>query len=153
MIENYLSETKKLNQNDLSEVIGNKIYYSKNLNFLYLLFQLFFTLTFIILTIYINELSIYFLAFIFISFIVYLMNESLSFINFKNPIFIINNSNLYYSRTNRWYDIDKNSIEIVRGGRYNHILSFRLTNEKNQVEILEDLWRIKNNEILRKLKK
>ena len=144
MIENYLSETKKLNQIDLSEVIGNKIFYNKNLIFLYLLLQLFFTLTFIILTIQINELSIYFMAFIFISFIVYRMNESLSFINFKNPIFIINNSNLYYSRTNRWYDIEKNSIEIVRGGRYNHIESFRLTNEKNQVEILEDLWRIKN---------
>ncbi len=72
---------------------------------------------------------------------------------YKNPIFIINRNQLYYTKTEKYYDLIKCDLDEAFVGKYNFSMTLRLTDHTTDETIRENFWYIEYDGELRAILK
>ncbi len=113
MFLDKINESNKNNLSDFSNLKGRKFYYSKVTPIITLLINLFALITTLVLPFPVKHNDLYCIT-IPMSFIfIYYILKTIGIYNFKNPILIINNEELFYSKTAQWYVIHDFEIEEI----------------------------------------
>jgi hypothetical protein len=154
MFLNKLMKSGNNNFSDFSNLTGRKFYYSKTTSFFTIILNVIGLILLIVLPILLNELKLFYinapLAFI----TIYYLNKAIGHYKYKNPIFIFNNEELFYSKKSQWYVINDFDIkEIVN--RSNYFYRYIRMREKNgNIIFTEANWYIANSaEIYKEIQK
>ncbi|MDD2984010.1 MAG: hypothetical protein PHQ74_11555 [Crocinitomicaceae bacterium] len=137
---NPFCKTTELNELDLANNPGIRFYYSKVKNWIsiaiitlplgfmialmFLLTEFYFTILFVILSLILVSIQI----------------SHLCNILLKNPIFILDNTKLYYIHHNQWYDLNMHSFENEIFSKNNYYLTFCVRDENGKKLFSENNW-------------
>lgn len=155
MFTSHIKEAKRLNRLDLSSQQGrHHVHYSKSRNLFSLIFSCLMVLFFLGCCFFLHwdekdgEKT---LAFLFISFFTIFMLvdsifESIGRLLLNNPVFILKGELLYYTHSNRPYDIRNYTFSEEYEGRYNWYGTFCMFHRNGEKEFGEKNWHLENEE-------
>lgn len=137
---NPLRKTRELNELELANHPGTRFYYSKIKNWIsiatitlplgllialmFLLTEFYFTILFLILSILLVSFQI----------------SHWCKIRLKNPVFILDNTKLYYIHHNQWYDLNIHSFENEIASKNNYYLTFCVRDENGKKLFSKNNW-------------
>lgn len=137
---NPILRTKELNKLDLTNHPGIRFYYSKTKNWISIAFLTVFAGFFIGLIFFTDELFLKILCLVSSLFLILFQFTHFNNILLKHPIFILDNTKLYYIHTNQWYDLDMHSFNNEIVGKNNYYLTFTVKDENGKQVLSENNW-------------
>jgi hypothetical protein len=150
MFTNYIKKAKELNSINLQNELGKKIFYNKWSVYISLVFHCVFTLLCVFIF-YVN-IKDSFLAFYFLfgaAIVLYGFNEIIGRFLIKNPIFILKDENLYYLKTQEWYNVYDFNFQDKFEGRYNLFLTYTMSDKEGNKIFSEKNWHLQNEDNLK----
>lgn len=147
MLKNYLKEAQNLNKIDLNSFIGTKLYYSKLKNILNSIFfglMIAFCVWLIIDSID-NNVNVLFFFLVLLLFL-YVFQESIARVIYKNPVLILSEGKVYYFKTQTWHNIEDYRFEDKHIGKININLTFCMEDKKNNKIFALNNWHLHNPE-------
>lgn len=144
-------KTIKLNRKTFDHIQGKKFYYSS------LICWLTFSVHLSVLALYIyflfTDFSLNIWWMIGFLLFLYVIIQMFHKLIYKNPIFIINRNKLFYTKTEKFYDLTKCDLDEAFIGKTNFSMTLRLTERETWDSLRENFWYIKyDNELRAKLR-
>lgn len=154
MFLDKINESKKTNLSDFTNLKGRKFYFSKVTPIITILLNVFALILGLVISFPVKHNDLYCIT-IPMSFVyIYYILKAIGIYNFKNPIFIINNEDLFYSKTSQWYKLNNFDIEEVIISRNYIFSSIQMREKSGNIIFTENKWYLKNtSEIHEELKK
>src|SRR5574343_96410 len=152
MFMNPIKKVLVLNEIDLNYVEGNRLFFSKKKNIISSVFWLTTILIILFLVIFqIHNNALIFLGLLTILMSIYFLIEAIGRVLLKNPILILNNHQLYYLKSNQWYDITKCKFDDQYVSQYNFGLTYCMSDKDDTRIITIKNWYLKNPEDFKNL--
>lgn len=152
MFKNHIREAVNFNKTIIHEQNGIKIYYDKYASYFSLIVKILFLGLFIyevpIARKSILQLSIFMFGSLALS---YHITSSLGRIIIKRPIFILNNNQIYYLKTDTWYNVLDFEFIDKFIGKYNFLQTFCMVDKVGNELIREKNWHLKKEDYLKHL--
>jgi hypothetical protein len=152
MFENYIRETKRLNRLDLNAVKGKRMYYNKTRNILSLGVVASFYLAFTVLLISLsNSKEPMWLVFgcLFALILVLYILRVFSMLLLRNPLYILQGDQIYYLKTNQWYNIMEHDFRDEMLGKFNYYETFCMFDRNGKQIWAEKNWYLKDEEVFK----
>lgn len=148
---NDIPKTLKLNKKNFDNIQGQRFYYSPQTTWITasFLFLILLGMIYLLFTDYKLEL-IFIICF---ALILYALLEMFPKAIYKNPIFIINGNQLFYTKTEKWYDLTKCKV-YTRMTKYfttNLFINCGEWGGDNYNSLDENYWYIEYDTDLRKI--
>lgn len=147
-----ITKTLLLNKKNFDHIEGKRFYYSPQTTWLTAIFLF----AWLVLSVYfiIVESEDILLGIICFCAFFYLLSNMLHKVIFKNPIFIINGSQLFYTKNEMWYDLTKCEVDEEFIGRYNYYKTLTVKTKERDNSFKESYWYIEyDNDLKRAMKK
>lgn len=144
MFLDKIKESNKINLSDFSNLKGDKFYYSKTTALITLIFNAFVFILCLTIPLPVQYNDSYFITLPLSVLFFYRMMKAIGIYLFRNPILIIHNEELFYSKTNKWYLINEFDIEEIQDGKNNYFRSIQMREKNGQVLFTENKWYLKN---------
>ena len=152
MFKNHIQEAKIFNTIIIENETGKKIYYDKIANYVSLFFKLLFTIGFFITIFDMYDSPLLLVSFIiFFLILLYDTTATVGRMIVDKPIFILNGDQLYYLKTNKWYNVQEYEFIDKFMGKYNFLQTFCMIDKTGNVVFSEKNWHLKNEDSLKYL--
>lgn len=141
MSKMHFHEIREYNNRKTEKLSGIRFYYSKTKTGVSVAILTLFVLLFI-WVILIENLGEGLVVFIIIInlFLLYTIYGMVGMIMLKQPLFILDDTKLYYLKTNQWYDLDTHIFENKIRGRHNYYLTFCVKDKIGNEILSENNW-------------
>lgn len=148
-----IKEAVALNKLDLAAVEGKKVYYSKIANWISLVWNV----LVIGVLIYVpfaylhsdKERYLILLLLLVIGLQFHTLIEIIARLIIKQPVLIMHDGQLYYLKTNTWYDVTKYTFKDESMGRYNYLETYCMYHRSGERIFAEKNWHLKNEDALK----
>jgi hypothetical protein len=148
---NNITKTLKLNKKNFDHIQGRKFFYSPQMCWLTFIVQTLVLLLYIYFLFTDSNLTVLWIVGLLI--FLYLPIHMFHKLIYKNPIFIINRNQLYYTKTEKYYDLIKCDLDEAFVGKYNFSMTLKLTDHATKETIRENFWYIEYDGELRTILK
>lgn len=142
-ITNNFIKTLKLNKKNFDEIKGKRFYYSPQTTWLTAIIFFSFLLGFVYFLATNHDLEIIWII-CFIGFL-YLFLQVFYKLIYKNPIFIINQNQLFYTKTEKWYDLTECNVYEWSIGRFNFSGTLFVASGNGKTFFDDDYWSFDEN--------
>jgi len=142
-----IKRTLALNKTEVA-FVGKKYFHSKPKVIMSFITNLFFfgVAIFVFL---IPNLTYSLLAFIIASLSIWrLLSFSLPTLFYKHPIYILNDKQLYYSKTQRWYDLETCHVASYYGSFSNYFGTLYIKDAESELVVEEENWFVHHSDDL-----
>ena len=147
MLENYIGEAIKLNRIQLDSFKGIQVFYKKSIHWFSLAGWV---ALIILLLVALKKNSNSFVFFCLpLVYVLYNLTETIGRLLIKKPVFIIEENNIYYLKTNTWYNIANYQFQERSTGRINLFLTYCMIDRKGKAIFSEKNWWLEDTEKLK----
>ena len=146
-----IKKTLLLNKKNFDHIEGKRIYYSPQIT--WLTASVLFLWLVIIIYLISSDSGFFAVGAICLAVFFYQFINMFHKVIFKNPIFIINNHDLFYTKNELWYDLTKCTVDEVFDHKWNYYNTLSIKCEPEENSFKESYWYIEYDDELKKAMK
>lgn len=142
MINNF-TKTLKINNKNFDEIKGQRFYYSSWTTWITAI--IFFSILVLFIYSLFTSLTLGILWILGILVSLYYFLQVLYKVIYKNPIFIINGNQLFYTKTEKWYDLTQCDVSVSYIGQFNFTGTLIVKSGNGKTFFDDDYWSFDEN--------